>query len=78
MKKISWLLMNNAITFRQKLRLASFVLTTNRFTNGAKVREFESLWSKWVGSKHSLFVSSGSTANSLLIAAIKEKYNLTY
>jgi CDP-6-deoxy-D-xylo-4-hexulose-3-dehydrase len=68
--------MNNAITFRQKLRLASFVLTTNRFTNGAKVREFESLWSKWVGSKHSLFVSSGSTANSLLIAAIKEKYNL--
>ena len=76
MKKIPWLLMNNAITFRQKVKLATFVLTTNRFTNGLKVREFESLWSKWVGSKHSLFVSSGSTANSLLIAAIKEKFNL--
>lgn len=76
MKKFPWLLMNNAITFRQKVKLALFILSTNRFTNGLKVREFESLWSEWVGSKHSLFVSSGSTANSLLIAAIKEKYNL--
>lgn len=76
MKKTPWLLMNNAITFRQKVKLALFILSTNRFTNGLKVREFESLWSKWVGSKHSLFVSSGSTANSLLIAAIKEKFNL--
>jgi CDP-6-deoxy-D-xylo-4-hexulose-3-dehydrase len=76
MKKTPWLLMNNAISFREKVKLALFVLSTNKFTNGPKVREFEGLWSKWVGSKHSLFVSSGSTANSLLIAAIKEKYNL--
>ena len=76
MKKTPWLLMNNAITFRQKVKLALFVLSTNKFTNGPKVREFENLWSKWVGSKHSLFVSSGSTANSLLIAAIKERFNL--
>lgn len=68
--------MNNAITFTEKLKLASFVLTSNKFTNGPKVRQFEELWSKWVGSKHSLFVSSGSTANSLLIASIKEKFNL--
>ena len=68
--------MDNAITFQQKLKLAYFVLTSNKFTNGPKVRQFENVWSKWVGSKHSLFVSSGSTANSLLIASIKEKYNL--
>ena len=68
--------MDNAITFRQKLKLAYFVLTSNKFTNGPKVREFENVWSKWVGSKHSLFVSSGSTANSLLIASIKEKFKL--
>lgn len=77
MKNLSWLLMNNAITFSEKIKLATFVLTSNRFTNGPKVRQFEESWSKWVGSKHSLFVSSGSTANSLLIAAIKEKYNLS-
>ena len=76
MAKLSWRLMDNAISFNQKLKLAHFVLTSNKFTNGAKVREFENVWSKWVGSKHSLFVSSGSTANFLLIAAIKEKYNL--
>ena len=76
MGKLSWRLMDNAITFQQKLKLAYFVLTSNKFTNGPKVREFENVWSKWVGAKHSLFVSSGSTANSLLIAAIKEKFNL--
>jgi len=76
MNKLSWRLMDNAITFQQKLKLAYFVLTSNKFTNGPKVRQFENVWSKWVGSKHSLFVSSGSTANSLLIASIKEKYNL--
>jgi len=76
MGKLSWRLMDNAITFRQKLKLAYFVLTSNKFTNGPKVREFESVWSKWVGSKHSLFVSSGSTANLLLIASIKEKFKL--
>jgi CDP-6-deoxy-D-xylo-4-hexulose-3-dehydrase len=76
MKKINWRLMDNAITFSEKAKMALFVLTSNKFTNGPKVREFESVWSKWVGSKYSLFVSSGSTANSLLIAAIKEKYKL--
>jgi CDP-6-deoxy-D-xylo-4-hexulose-3-dehydrase len=76
MKKLSWHLMDNAITFQQKMKMAYFILTSNKFTNGPKVRNFENLWAKWVGAKHSLFVSSGSTANSLLIASIKEKYNL--
>ena len=68
--------MDNAITLSEKIKMAHFVLTSNKFTNGPKVREFESLWSNWVGAKYSLFVSSGSTANLLFIAAIKEKYNL--
>jgi CDP-6-deoxy-D-xylo-4-hexulose-3-dehydrase len=40
------------------------------------VREFEAQWADWVGSKHALMVSSGSTANSLLVAAVKEKHGL--
>ena len=68
--------MDNAITFSEKIKMALFVLSSNKFTNGPKVKQFEDVWSKWVGSKYSLFVSSGSTANSLLIAAIKEKYKL--
>ena len=40
-----------------------------------KVKLFESQWNSWLGSKYSLFVSSGSTANLLLLSAIKELYN---
>ena len=66
---IFWPLMKDTISFSEKLQLAYFVLTASRFTNGPKVIEFENAWNKWLGSKHSLFVSSGSTANFLLIAA---------
>jgi CDP-6-deoxy-D-xylo-4-hexulose-3-dehydrase len=56
--------------------MAHFVLTSNKFTNGPKVKDFESAWSKWAGCKHSLFVSSGSTAKFYVIASIEERYNL--
>jgi CDP-6-deoxy-D-xylo-4-hexulose-3-dehydrase len=56
--------------------MVKFILTTNRFTNGPKVRKFEQEWNNWLGSKYSLFVNSGSSANLLLLDAIKEKYGL--
>ena len=56
--------------------MIEFIQNAGRFTNGPMVKKFEQEWSKWLGCKHSLFVSSGSTANLLLVAAIKEKYNL--
>lgn len=68
--------MKNNITLSDRLKLAKFVLTSDRFTNGKKVREFESKWNDWLGSKYSLYVSSGSTANYLLLSAIKELYGL--
>ena len=71
-----WPLMKDAITLSDRLKMAHFLLTSSRLTNGPKVREFEAEWSKWLGCKHSLYVSSGSTANSLLIAAVKEHYGL--
>jgi CDP-6-deoxy-D-xylo-4-hexulose-3-dehydrase len=74
--KIFWALMKDTISFSDKLKLIHFILSSSRFTNGPKVIEFEKQWSEWLGVKHSLFVSSGSTANFLLIAAIKELYNL--
>ena len=69
-------LMKDCITNKDKKELVDFITTTDRFTNGPKVREFENAWSNWLGCKHSLFVSSGSTANFLLIASIKEKNGL--
>lgn len=68
--------MEDAISFSDRFKLAKFALTADRFTNGEKVRELEHKWNEWLGSEHSLFVSSGSTANFLLIAALKEYLKL--
>lgn len=44
------------------------------FTQSKKVKEFEEKWSKWLGSKYSVFVNSGSSANLLTILALKIIY----
>lgn len=72
----SWPLMKDCITDDDKQSMIDFIKTTSRFTNGVKVKEFEKKWSDWLGVKYSLFVSSGSTANFLLLAAVKEKFKL--
>lgn len=71
-----WPLMGETITFTDRLKMAHFALTAKKFTFGEKVKQFETEWSEWLGAKHSLYVSSGSTANFLLIAAAKELYKL--
>ncbi len=40
-------------------------------THAAQVRAFEREWSEWLGVKYSIFVSSGSSANLLTLAALK-------
>ena len=74
--KTFWPLMKDCITAEDKTAMIDFITNAGRFTNGPMVKKFEQEWSEWLGCKHSLFVSSGSTANLLLVAAIKEKYNL--
>lgn len=68
--------MENAISIGDRIRMANFCLFGEKFTNGEKVVSLEKQWNNWLGSEHSLFVSSGSTANFLLLAAVKEKYKL--
>ncbi len=43
-------------------------------TNSKKCREFEEAWSKWLGVKYSVFINSGSAANSISMHIIKELY----
>ena len=45
-----------------------------KLTSGRKVKEFEQSWSDWLGVKYSVFVNSGSSANLLCLALLKEKY----
>ncbi|AIX29064.1 hypothetical protein Syn7803US26_211 [Synechococcus phage ACG-2014f_Syn7803US26] len=72
----TWPLMKDTVTKRDRLRMAKFILTSDRLTQGKEVRKFEEQWSEWLGVKHSLFVSSGSTANLLLVSAWKELYEI--
>lgn len=76
MREYNWPLMKNTLSFMDRLKLAKFILTSDRFTQGEKVKKFEDEWSNWLGCKHSLYVTSGSTANFLLIAAVMELYGL--
>ena len=79
-RQTGWPLMGETITFVDRLKMAYFTMTAKKFTFGEKVDMFEREWTDWMGhsevDKYSLYVSSGSTANFLLVAAIKELYNL--
>ena len=68
----SWPLINDNITQRDREVLADFCLNGERFTNGAKVKEFEKAWAEWLGVKHSVMVNSGASANFISIAMVKE------
>jgi len=74
MSKFKWPLQKNTIGFDEKFALIKFILTSDRFTNGPKCLQFEKEWSSWQGRKYSLFVSSGSTANTLLLDAVRDLY----
>ena len=67
-----WPLINDNISKQDREVLSDFVLSGKRFTNGEKVREFESIWSKWLGVKHSTMVNSGSSGNFISMAIVKE------
>ena len=67
-----WPLINDNITRKDKEVLSDFILNSNRFTNGPKVKEFETLWSEWLGVKHSIMVNSGASGNFISIAMVKE------
>ena len=71
-----WPLMQTAITESDKKSLIDFISSSDRYTCGTKVKQFEDEWSAWLGCKHSVYVTSGSTANLLLLASVKELYNI--
>jgi len=43
-------------------------------TQSKNVAAFEREWSDWLGVKHSVFVNSGSSANQITMAAIRERF----
>ena len=55
--------------------LISFLKKKPILTQHKKVKKFEEAWSKWLGTKYSVFVNSGSSANFLSVAAISAMKN---
>lgn len=57
-----------------RLKLSAFLLNPrNRWTQGEQVKAFEQEMAAYVGCKHAVFVSSGSTANTLLAMYLKDR-----
>jgi CDP-6-deoxy-D-xylo-4-hexulose-3-dehydrase len=67
--------MHNNITRADLDALIEFLRQEDpMLTQSNQVRLFEQEWSAWLGVKHSVFVNSGSSANLLTMAALRESF----
>ena len=73
MKNLNWPLMKDNVT-RTDLDAVVRFLSGNEpiLTQSQQVRAFEAEWSDWLGVKHSVLVNSGSSANLITLAALRE------
>tara|TARA_R110002020_G_scaffold92416_11_gene223794 strand:+ start:5073 stop:6230 length:1158 start_codon:yes stop_codon:yes gene_type:complete len=64
---MSWPLNINNFSILDRLKISSFILNpSNRWTQGEQVKRFEEKMAEYVGCRYAVYVSSGSTANTLL------------
>ena len=67
--------MKNNISKKDLSNVINFLKNDkNILTQNKNVKKFEERWSKWLGSKYSVFVNSGSSANLLSITVLKILY----
>jgi CDP-6-deoxy-D-xylo-4-hexulose-3-dehydrase len=72
-KSLDWPLMRNNIPRADLDAVTEYLNQENPpLTHGQQVREFEREWSAWLGTKYSVFVNSGASANLLTITALRE------
>jgi CDP-6-deoxy-D-xylo-4-hexulose-3-dehydrase len=70
---VRWPLMKNNVA-REDLDAVCDLLRQDDpvLTQSSNVRAFEEEWSRWLGVRHSVLVNSGSSANLVTLAALKE------
>ena len=69
-----WKLNDSNFNFLDRLKICSFFLKKKNFwTMSANTQLFEKKMAEFIGSKYSVFVSSGSTANTVLAMYLKDK-----
>jgi CDP-6-deoxy-D-xylo-4-hexulose-3-dehydrase len=72
---LDWPLMKNNISRADLDAVCAFLQQDDPIlTQSRQVRAFEEEWSAWLGVRHSVFVNSGSSANLLTLAALKERH----
>lgn len=72
---LDWPLMSDNITRADLDAIIEHLRKDNpRLTQGPEVAAFEKEWSAWAGVRHSVFVNSGSSANTITLLALKEKF----
>src|SRR5882672_3184333 len=70
---LAWPLMRNNIVREDLDSLIEYLKGNDpMLTQAGNVRAFEKEWSEWLGVKHSVFVNSGSSANLITMAALRE------
>ena len=70
--KLNHALMDNNFTKSDMDSVVKLIRQKNIIlTQSKKVKEFEQKWSQWVGTKYSVFVNSGSSANFITISVLK-------
>ena len=76
-ERLNWPLMKNNILRDDLNTIIRFLSQDDpMLTQSSQVEAFEEDWSNWLGTKHSVFVNSGSSANLITISALKEAYGL--
>lgn len=76
-EKLNWPLMRNNISKGDLDTVIRFLSQDDPIlTQSSQVEAFEENWSDWLGTKYSVFVNSGSSANLITISALKEVYGL--
>jgi len=71
-----WKLQENILELSDINKLIEFIKSADRFTQFEKVKLFEKEWSKWQCCDYSTFVNSGSSADLIMLDAIKEYYRI--
>lgn len=70
---LAWPLMRNNIVREDLDSLIELLRSDDpMLTQSGNVRAFEKEWSEWLGVRHSVFVNSGSSANLISMAALRE------
>jgi CDP-6-deoxy-D-xylo-4-hexulose-3-dehydrase len=73
MNRFTWPLNDSQFTLKDRAKIAAFFLSSrNRWTQGERVKEFERAMAKYMGVKYAVYVSSGSTANTLLAMHLRD------